>query len=291
MKSLQTRRSSRYISERRRGHDSLQTKSRRRRHDTFPASIRNRVSGSRSLRRGGEDVTILEVKGLNVGYGKLQVLWDIDLKIEQGKIVALLGANGAGKTTLLNTITGMLKPMSGEILFKGERIDNLPSDKVIERGISGLPEGGSLFPDMTIKENLEMGAYHRKFWSGRKEGLERMYRLFPILEERKKQLAKTMSGGERQMLAMGRALMSDPSLCLFDELSYGLSPKMAQEVFKVVKQLHADGITVFLVEQNVHQTLEIADYAYVIENGRIVKEGEGGSLLEDDYVRQAYLGL
>ncbi|MCL1834865.1 MAG: ABC transporter ATP-binding protein [Oscillospiraceae bacterium] len=233
----------------------------------------------------------LEVKGVNVSYGKMQVLWDVNLSITEGSIVALLGANGAGKSTLLNTITGLLKPTSGEIAFNGERIDNLSSDKIIEKGISYLPEGGRLYPDMTIKENLEMGAYHRKFWSSRKEGLDRMYKLFPILEERKKQLAKTMSGGERQMLAMGRALMSNPTLCLFDELSYGLSPVMAQAVFQVVKQLHSEGITVFLVEQNVHQTLEIADYAYVIENGRIVKEGEGHTLLEDDYIRQAYLGM
>ena len=236
-------------------------------------------------------MALLEVKGLCSGYGKMQVLRDVDLKIEEGKIVALLGANGAGKTTLLNTITGIIKPMAGEVIFNGERIDHLTTDRIIERGISCLPEGGRLFPDMTIRENLEMGAYHRKFWAGRKPEIERIYKLFPILEERRKQLAKTMSGGERQMLAMGRALMSNPSLCLLDELSYGLSPKMAQAVFGVVKQLHADGITIFLVEQNVHQTLEIADYAYVIENGHIVKEGEGASLLEDDYIRQAYLGM
>lgn len=236
-------------------------------------------------------MSILEVKDVNVGYGNLQVLWDVNMKIEEGRLVALLGANGAGKTTLLNTITGMLKPISGEVSFNGERIDHLPPDKIIERGLSYLPEGGSLFPDMSIKENLEMGAYHHKFWSGRKAGLERVYELFPVLRERKRQLAKTMSGGERQMLAMGRALMSGPSLCLFDELSYGLSPKIVQAVFKIVRQLHDEGITVFLVEQNVRQTLKIADYAYVIENGRIVKEGEGAALLEDDYVRQAYLGV
>ena len=234
---------------------------------------------------------ILELSGINVSYGNVHVLWDLDLKIEEGKIVALLGANGAGKTTLLNTITGAHKPTSGEIWFKGERIDMLPPGKIIERGISYLLEGGRLFPDMTIKENLEMGAYHRKYWAGRKPDIERIYKLFPILEERKKQLAKTMSGGERQMLAMGRALMCNPELCLFDELSYGLSPKMAQAVFKTVKQLHEEGITVFLVEQNVRQTLEIADYAYVIENGCIVKEGDGHTMLEDDYVRQAYLGI
>ena len=236
-------------------------------------------------------MAILEVKGLNASYGNVQVLWDVNLKIEEGKIVALLGANGAGKTTLLNTITGAIKPVSGEVIFKGERIDNYPSSKIIEKGISYLLEGGRLFPDMTIKENLEMGAYHRKFWAERKNGIKRMYKLFPILDERKSQLAKTMSGGERQMLAMGRALMSNPSLCLLDELSYGLSPKMAKAVFEIVKKLRDEGITVFIVEQNVNQTLAIADYAYVIENGRVVKEGEGGELLEDDYVRQAYLGI
>lgn len=236
-------------------------------------------------------MAMLEVKNINVSYGNVQVLWDVNLKIDEGKIVALLGANGAGKTTLLKTTAGVLKPTSGEVIFKGERIDSLPADRIIEKGISYLPEGGKLFPDMTITENLEMGAYPKTFWKNRKLDLERIYKMFPILEERKKQLSRTMSGGERQMLAMGRALMSNPTLCFFDELSYGLSPKMAQEVFKIVKQLHAEGITVFLVEQNVHQTLEISDYAYVIENGRIVKEGEGRSLLEDDYIKQAYLGI
>ncbi|MCL2125055.1 MAG: ABC transporter ATP-binding protein [Oscillospiraceae bacterium] len=236
-------------------------------------------------------MALLELKDINVSYGNVQALWDVNLKIDEGKIVALLGANGAGKTTLLNTITGALKPTSGEVLFKGERIDGLNPNRIIERGISYLLEGSRLFPDMTIQENLEMGAYHRKFWSGRKQDIERMYALFPILEERKKQLAKTMSGGERQMLAMARALMSNPALCLFDELSYGLSPKMAKAVFNTVKQLHAEGITVFLVEQNVRQTLEIADYAYVIENGRIVMECEGCTMLENDYIRQAYLGI
>ena len=236
-------------------------------------------------------MAILEVNNINVSYGNLQVLWDVSIKIDEGKIVALLGANGAGKTTLLNTMTGLVKPMSGEVVYRGERIDSLPADKIIEKGISYLPEGGRLFPEMTIKENLEMGAYPGKMWAKRKPDMERMYKLFPILEERKTQLARTMSGGERQMLAMGRALMSNPTLCLFDELSYGLSPVMAQAVFRIVEQLHEEGITVFLVEQNVHMTLEIADYAYVIENGHIVKEGEGKTLLEDDYIKQAYLGI
>ena len=236
-------------------------------------------------------MALLEVRDLNVSYGNVQVLWDINLKVEEGKIVALLGANGAGKTTLLNTITGALKPMSGEVRLKGERIEHLPTYAIIERGISYLLEGSRLFPDMTIQENLEMGAYHRKYWSTRYLGLERVFKVFPILEERRSQLAKTMSGGERQMLAMGRALMCNPEICLFDELSYGLSPKMAKAVFRTVKQLHADGITIFLVEQNVRQTLEIADYAYVIENGRVVMECEGCAMLENDYIKQAYLGI
>ncbi|MCL1897100.1 MAG: ABC transporter ATP-binding protein, partial [Clostridiales bacterium] len=213
-------------------------------------------------------MAILEVKDINVSYGSLQVLWDVSLEIEEGKIVALLGANGAGKTTLLNAMTGMIEPTSGEVIFKGEviikgeweddaedgegpeeaveaeearKIKSLPADRIIEKGIAYLPEGGRLFPEMTIKENLEMGAYPRSLWRNRKPDLERMYKLFPILEERKNQLARTMSGGERQMLAMGRALMSNPTLCFFDELSYGLSPVMAQAVFKIVKQLHEEG--------------------------------------------------
>jgi branched-chain amino acid transport system ATP-binding protein len=236
-------------------------------------------------------MAMLEVEKINTGYGNIQVLWDVSLNVEKGKIIALLGANGAGKTTLLNTITGMHKLTSGTVTFDGARIDDLGSDKILERGISYLPEGGRLFPEMTIKENLEMGAYPRSLWKGRKKDLERVYKMFPILEERKKQLARTMSGGERQMLAMGRCLMSNPQMCFFDELSYGLSPLMAQEVFRIVKTLREDGLTVLLVEQNVHQTLEVADYAYVLENGRVVLEGEGQKLLEDDYIKEAYLGI
>ncbi|MDR2354862.1 MAG: ABC transporter ATP-binding protein [Clostridiales Family XIII bacterium] len=234
---------------------------------------------------------MLEIDKICASYGNVRVLWDIDLQVEEAKIVALLGANGAGKTTLLNTLAGMLRPTSGEIRFMGERIDRLQSSDIIQLGIAYLPEGGRLFPDMTIKENLEMGAYPAALWKNRKREAEKIYRMFPILAERKNQLARTMSGGERQMLAMGRCLMSNPKLCFFDELSYGLSPKMAEEVFRIVKMLRDRGITVLLVEQNVNRTLEIADYAYVIENGRIVLEGEGRTLLEDDYVKQAYLGI
>jgi branched-chain amino acid transport system ATP-binding protein len=236
-------------------------------------------------------MAMLEIDKICASYGNVKVLWDIDLRVEEAKTVALLGANGAGKTTLLNTLAGMMRPSSGEIRFMGERIDRLQSSEIIQLGIAYLPEGGRLFPDMTIKENLEMGAYPAALWKNRKREAEKIYGMFPILAERKNQLARTMSGGERQMLAMGRCLMSNPKLCFFDELSYGLSPKMAEEVFRIVKMLRDRGITVLLVEQNVNRTLEIADYAYVIENGRIVLSGEGRTLLEDDYVKRAYLGI
>ena len=234
---------------------------------------------------------MLEINNLNCSYGNVQVLWDVTLDVGEGEIVALLGANGAGKTTLLNTIAGIVKPTSGDIRFMGASMLGLPTHRVGERGISYLPEGGRLFSDMTIRENLEMGSYPRKDWARRKEMLEKVFDLFPRLRERQKQLARTMSGGEKQMLAMGRALMSNPKLCLFDELSYGLAPIMVSEVFRIVKMLKEQGITVFLVEQNVHQTLEIASRAYVLENGRIVLNGESASLLENDYIKRAYLGM
>jgi branched-chain amino acid transport system ATP-binding protein len=236
-------------------------------------------------------MAMLEVDKVSVSYGNVRVLWDISLTVDEAKIVALLGANGAGKTTLLNALTGMTPLSAGEVRFMGRRIDRLPSSDIIELGIAYLPEGGRLFPDMSIRENLEMGAYPSKLWKNRKREIERIYEMFPILGERRNQAARTMSGGERQMLAMGRCLMSNPKLCFFDELSYGLSPKMAQEVFRIVRTLRDMGVTVLLVEQNVNQTLEIADYAYVTENGRIVLEGEGRELSENEYVKQAYLGI
>lgn len=236
-------------------------------------------------------MAMLNIEKLNCFYGNVQVLWDVSLNVEEGEIVALLGANGAGKTTLLNSITGIITPGSGSISFMGGVINGLSPYHIVEKGISYLPEGGRLFPDMTIRENLEMGAYTRSNWKGRKGMLDRIYAMFPILKEREKQLARTMSGGEQQMLAMGRGLMSNPKLCLFDELSYGLAPKMVEEVFRIVKMLREQGITVLLVEQNVHQSLEIASRAYVLENGRIVLNGSSDSLLEDDYIKKAYLGM
>jgi len=236
-------------------------------------------------------MSMLEIKHLNVFYGNVQVLWNLNMHIEEGEIVALLGANGAGKTTLLNTITGGLKPFSGQILFRGEDLCGMSTELLLSKGISYLPENGGLFPDMSIQENLELGAYPRSMWGGRRQIMEEVFELFPRLLERRTQLARTLSGGERQMLAMGRGMMSRPRLCLYDELSYGLSPLMAKEAMGMVKTLRDRGMTVLLVEQNVKQSMEIADRAYVLENGRITLEGPCAELLENDYVKRAYLGM
>ena len=234
---------------------------------------------------------ILEINNINCFYGNIQVLWDVTLNVEEAEIVALLGANAAGKTTLLNTITGIIKPVSGTINFLGKRVDGLPCRDIVEMGMAYLPEGGRLFPEMTVQENLEMGAFPKQLWKQKGETMDFIYGMFPRLKEKKGQLARTLSGGERQMLAMGRSLMSKPKLCLFDELSYGLAPKLVREAFKTVESLRDRGITVFLVEQNVKQTMEIADRAYVLENGRLVLDGKCESLVENDYIKKAYLGI
>jgi branched-chain amino acid transport system ATP-binding protein len=236
-------------------------------------------------------MTMLEVQNVNCFYGNVQALWDVSLKVEEAEIIALLGANGAGKTTLLNTITGFVKPVSGHVRFMGQSLDGVPNHSIMEKGIAYLPEGGRIFPDMSIRENLEMGAYPKSLWKSRKTGIDRMFELFPKLKERQKQMASTLSGGEKQMLAMARGLMSNPKLCLFDELSYGLAPIVVTEVFNIVKSLREQGITVLLVEQNVKQSMEIADRAYVLENGRLALEGACCNLLENDYIKKAYLGL
>jgi branched-chain amino acid transport system ATP-binding protein len=234
---------------------------------------------------------MLEVRNVNTIYGKVQALWDISLNIEEAEIVALVGANGAGKTTLLNTISGLLQPASGTIEFMGQRIDGLPSHKLVEMGMSHVPEGRRLFTDMSVHENLEMGAYTSRAWKHRNETEKEVYESFPILKERAGQLGRTLSGGEQQMLAMGRGLMSMPKLCIFDEPSYGLAPIVMTEVFDVIKTLRKKGITILLIEQNVPRTLEIADRAYVLENGHIVLEGDCEHLLEEEMVKKAYLGL
>ena len=234
---------------------------------------------------------MLEVNHIDAFYGKIQALWDVSLRIDLRELVALVGSNGAGKTTLLNIIFGLIRPASGSIKFLGKKIDHLPPHQIGKLGIAYIPEGGRLFKEMTVIENLEMGAYIDEVWTKRHEMLGHVYNLFPRLRERKKQLVGTLSGGERQMVAIGRALMSRPQFCIFDEPSYGLAPLLVKEIFHIIKELHQQGIAILLVEQNVHQTLEISDRAYVIENGRIVLEGESKSLLQNEHVKKAYLGL
>ncbi len=234
---------------------------------------------------------MLEVSKVNTFYGKVQALWDISLTVGEAEIVALIGANGAGKTTLLNAISGLLQPASGTIEFDGQRIDGLQPHNIVDMGLSHIPEGRRLFTDMSVHENLEMGAYTSRAWKSRHETFERVYKSFPILKERAKQLARTLSGGEQQMLAMGRGLMPMPKLCMFDEPSFGLAPMLVLEVFQVIQSLREQGMTILLIEQNVRHTLEIADRAYVLENGRIVLEGDSKQLLEEETVKKAYLGL
>jgi branched-chain amino acid transport system ATP-binding protein len=234
---------------------------------------------------------VLEISNLDVFYGKSQALRDVSLRVDEKEIVALVGANGAGKTTLLNTVSGLLRPASGGVEFLGKRIDRLAPYKIMKLGICQIPEGRKLFADMTVGENLEMGAYTSEAWKRKEETIEEVYQLFPVLKERRKQSAKKLSGGERQMVAIGRGLMSNPKLCMFDEPSYGLAPKLFSEVLEVIKHLRERGITVFLVEQNVRQTLETADRAYVLENGQIVLEGKGKDLLQNEQVKAAYLGI
>ncbi len=234
---------------------------------------------------------MLEVRNVDTRYGKIQALWDICLEVHQAEIVALVGANGAGKTTLVNTISGLVKPASGQVLFQSKQIVGMPSYEIVRLGISHVPQGGQVFPVMNVRENLEMGSYPIHAWKQRTETFEQVFKLFPRLQERQHQLARTLSGGEQQMLAIGRALMSKPTLCIFDEPSYGLAPLLVKEMFHVIQNLREQGITILLIEQNVHQSLEIADRAYVLENGRISLQGDCDELLKSDYVRKAYLGL
>ena len=234
---------------------------------------------------------MLKVCDVVTVYGKVQALWDVCIEVNEAEIVALVGSNGAGKTTLLKAITGLHPPISGTVEFLGTQISGLPPHAIVEKGISHIPEGGRVFPDMSVRENLEMGAYPANAWKRKQETVEQIYELFPLLKERDKQLARTLSGGERQMLAIGRGLMSRPKLCLFDEPSYGLAPLMVKEIFRIIGELRNQGITVLLVEQNVRHSLEIADRAYVLENGRICLQGECGELLLSETVRQAYMGL
>ena len=234
---------------------------------------------------------MLEVSNINAFYGKIQALWDVSLKIDEAEIVALVGGNGAGKTTLLKTISGLLRPASGQVVFRGNRIEGLKSHAIVDLGMCHIPEGRKLFPDMSVRENLEMGAYPKRVWKHKQETLDEVYQLFPFLRVRQGQLARTLSGGEQQMVAMGRGLMSRPRLCVIDEPSSGLAPIVVDEIFHIIEGLREQGIAIFLIEQNVQQTLEIADRAYVLENGCVTLEGESEKLLEEEHIRKAYLGL
>lgn len=234
---------------------------------------------------------MLELSDINVFYGDLQVIWDASCRIEKGEIVAIIGPNGAGKTTIMKTISGLLRPSSGEITFFERRINELLPHQIVELGISHVPEGRHLFPHMTVLENLEMGAYISRARNEKTDSLERVYQLFPVLKERKNQLAGTLSGGEQQMLAIGRGLMSNPSFLMLDEPSLGLAPMLVSKTFDIVKRINEEGTTILLVEQNVNYALELAHRAYLLETGKIVLEGEGTSLLDNSYIKTAYLGL
>ena len=234
---------------------------------------------------------LLEVKDLRVSYGKIEAIKGISLHVEKGEIVTLVGANGAGKTTLLKTISGILKPSQGVINFEDKDVQKIaPHDRVLE-GLCQAPEGRGIFPGMTVLENLEMGKFARKDWKKElDEDLERVYTLFPRLKERQNQAGGTLSGGEQQMLSIGRALMARPRLLLLDEPSMGLAPMFIQQIFKIIREIQQQGVSILLVEQNAAQALACANRAYILETGNIVKEGSGKELLKDDAVKKAYLG-
>jgi branched-chain amino acid transport system ATP-binding protein len=234
---------------------------------------------------------MLEVKQLISGYGGIQVLWDVSLEVKEGEIVALVGGNGAGKTTTLISIAGILRKMGGEVLFEGTHIEGFPAHKIITRGIALVPEGRRVFPYMTVRENLEMGAYTVKEAAKVQENMEWVFSLFPKLKERQTQLAGTFSGGEQQMLVIGRALMSRPRFIMLDEPSMGLQPSIVANVFESLRKLHQQGVTILLVEQNVRKSLELAERAYVIEHGRIVMSGKSADLMKNTEIRKAYLGI
>ena len=233
---------------------------------------------------------LLEVRQLSVAYGDVQALWDVSLEVEEGSIVALVGANGAGKTTLLKTISGLLRPGDGEILFEGEDLLHLNTKHRVDKGIVMVPEGRRLFQTLTVLENLRLGAYLPKARAEFDDSLDRVFSLFPLLKERKDGKAGLMSGGEQQMLAIGRAVMARPRLVMIDEASLGLSPILTRTIFNLIVELNAQGTTVLLVEQNIHMALKICDKAYVMKTGHIVLSGTGEELLADTDVRKAYVG-
>lgn len=233
---------------------------------------------------------MLSVNNLEVYYGVINAIKGISFEVKDGEIVTLIGANGAGKTTILQTLSGLVKPKSGTIQYDGEDLTKVEPHDIIKRGIAHVPEGRRIFPNMTVEDNLELGGYILKDKSQIKEGLQKAYSMFPRLEERKKQLAGTLSGGEQQMLAIGRALMTNPKIVLMDEPSMGLAPILVKEIFNIIKRINDEGTTVLLVEQNANMALSIADRAYVLETGKIVSQGSASELLENDDIKKAYLG-
>lgn len=235
-------------------------------------------------------MALLEVKGLEVYYGVIQALKGIDFEVNEGEIVTLIGANGAGKTTTMQSVIGLIPPKAGTVSFEGKDITHLHCHKIVSLGMSQVPEGRRIFQELTVYQNLLMGAYIQKDKKAIKEDVKKIYERFPRLEERKNQIAGTLSGGEQQMLAMGRALMSRPKLLMLDEPSMGLSPLLVDEVFTIIKDLNKEGTTVLLVEQNAGKSLAISDRAYVLENGKIVLSGTGEELLQSEEVKKAYLG-
>ncbi len=233
---------------------------------------------------------MLKIKNINSGYGNVPVLFDISLEVKQGEMVSIVGSNGSGKSTLIKTISGILKPSSGEIEFMGERIDNIPSYKIVEKGIAHVPEGRQVFGKMSVRDNLLLGAFVIQSDAKKLARLEEIYELFPILKDREFQKSETLSGGEQQMLAIARGLMSNPKILMLDEVSLGLAPVVVERVMDILKQIK-DEVTILIVEQNVQEVLEIADRGYVLQNGRIVMDGTGEELLQSDMVKKAYLGL
>ena len=246
--------------------------------------------GERHEIDGGTTMAMLEVKNLKVHYGVIQAIKGISFEVNEGEVIALIGANGAGKTTTLQTITGMLKPSEGEILFEGQDIVKVPGHKIVSMGMAHVPEGRRVFAELSVYENLKLGAYTRKDKNEIAESLAKVYKSFPRLEERKNQLAGTLSGGEQQMLAMGRALMSKPKIILMDEPSMGLSPIFVEEIFHIIREISASGTTVLLVEQNAKKALAIANRAYVLETGNIVLSGDAKEMMNNDSIKKAYLG-
>ena len=235
-------------------------------------------------------MAMLEIRDLQVYYGMIQAIKGISLDVNQGEVIALIGANGAGKTTTLHTITGLLRPKAGTITFNGENITKAAAHKIVSMGMAHVPEGRRVFAELSVLQNLRLGAYTRKNKDEIEESLANIYRRFPRLEERKNQMAGTLSGGEQQMLAMGRALMSKPKIILMDVPSMGLSPIFVNEIFSIIQDVSADGVTVLLVEQNAKKALSIADRAYVLETGKIVLEGDAKELMNNDSIKKAYLG-